>query len=156
MPYFKNDDVNILFIHIPKTGGTSLDCYFSSKFNIPLNTKSLYGFLDAYGAVLNENMKINVSLQHLLYNQIVKYNKIFNINFDTIKIITIVRNPYERSISDLFWFKFISSDSTKEEVFTRDYDDVIREGANEFVRVFAQSNPQRTYLVNRTAFEIGK
>ena len=43
---------------------------------------------------------------------------------------------------------------TKEEVFTRDYDDVIREGANEFVRVFTQSNPQRTYLVNRTAFEI--
>jgi len=45
---------------------------------------------------------------------------------------------------------------TKEEVFTRDYDDVIREGANEFVRVFTQSNPQRTYLVNRTAFEVGK
>jgi hypothetical protein len=45
---------------------------------------------------------------------------------------------------------------TKEEVYTRDYDDVIREGANEFIRVFTQSNPQRTYLVNRTAFEIGK
>ena len=45
---------------------------------------------------------------------------------------------------------------TKEEVWTRDYDDVIREGANEFIRVFTQSNPQRTYLVNRTAFEVGK
>ena len=45
---------------------------------------------------------------------------------------------------------------TKEEVYTRDYDDVIKEGSNEFVRVFTQSNPQRTYLVNRAAFEIGK
>lgn len=45
---------------------------------------------------------------------------------------------------------------TKEEVYTRDYDDVIKEGANEFIRVFTQSNPQRTYLVNRTAFEIAK
>jgi len=45
---------------------------------------------------------------------------------------------------------------TKEEVYTRDYDDVIREGSNEFVRVFNQSNPQRTYLVNRHAFEIVK
>ena len=45
---------------------------------------------------------------------------------------------------------------TKEEVYTRDYDDVIREGANEFVRVFTQSNPQRTYLVNRTAFSVAK
>ena len=45
---------------------------------------------------------------------------------------------------------------TKEEVYTRDYDDVIREGSNEFIKVFNQSNPQRTYLVNRTAFAIAK
>jgi hypothetical protein len=45
---------------------------------------------------------------------------------------------------------------TKEEVYTRNYDDVIREGANEFVRVFTQSNPQRTYLVNRQAYDIVK
>jgi hypothetical protein len=45
---------------------------------------------------------------------------------------------------------------TKEEVWTRNYEDVIREGSNEFIRVFTQSNPQRTYLVNRTAFEVAK
>jgi hypothetical protein len=45
---------------------------------------------------------------------------------------------------------------TKEEVYTRDYDNVIREGGNEFIKVFNQSNPQRTYLVNRTAFVIAK
>lgn len=45
---------------------------------------------------------------------------------------------------------------TKEEVYTRDYDDVIKEGANEFIRVFNQSNPNRTFLVNRTAFVIAK
>ena len=45
---------------------------------------------------------------------------------------------------------------TKEEVYTRDYDDVIREGSNEFIKVFNQNNPNRTYLVNRTAFAIAK
>jgi hypothetical protein len=45
---------------------------------------------------------------------------------------------------------------TKEEVYTRDYNDVIKEGSNEFIKVFNQSNPQRTYLVNRTAFSIAK
>ena len=45
---------------------------------------------------------------------------------------------------------------TKEEVYTRDYNDVIKEGTNEFIKVFNQNNPQRTYLVNRTAFEVAK
>jgi hypothetical protein len=45
---------------------------------------------------------------------------------------------------------------TKEEVYTRDYDNVIKEGANEFIKVFNQNNPQRTYLVNRTAFVVAK
>ena len=121
MPYFKNDDINVLFIHIPKTGGTSLEFYFSSKFNIPLNNKSLFLFIEDE-RLLNENMKINSSLQHITYNQIVEYSKIFHINFDNIKIITIVRNPYERIMSDLFFFKLITIDATKETVF-----DIIKE-----------------------------
>ena len=116
MPYFKNKDVNILFIHIPKTGGTSLELYFSSKFNIPLNNKSLYLFIEDE-LLLNEQLKINSSLQHITYNQIVEYSNIFNINFDNINIITIVRNPYERIISDLFFFKLMTIDNTCEEVF---------------------------------------
>ena len=115
MPYFKNNDVNVLFIHIPKTGGSSMELYFSSKFNIPLNNKSLYLFIEDE-VLLNENMKINSSLHHITYNQIVEYSKIFNINFDNIKIITVVRNPYERIISDLFYYKLITIDTTKETV----------------------------------------
>lgn len=65
------------------------------------------------------NMQINSSLQHITYNQIVKYSKLFNINFDNIKIITIVRNPYERIMSDLFFFKLITIDATKETVFNK-------------------------------------
>jgi hypothetical protein len=30
MPYFKNNDINLLFIHIPKTEGTIIE-----KYNIP-------------------------------------------------------------------------------------------------------------------------
>lgn len=45
---------------------------------------------------------------------------------------------------------------TKEEVYTRDYNDVTKDGLNEFIKVYNQSNPQRTYLVNRTAFEVAK
>ena len=116
MPYFKNDYINVLFIHIPKTGGSSLDLYFSSKFNIPLNSKSLFTFNEDQ-QLLNENIQINSTLQHITYNQIVKYSTLFNINFDNIKIITIVRNPYERIMSDFFYYGLITIDTTKETVF---------------------------------------
>jgi hypothetical protein len=116
MPYFKNDDINLLFIHIPKTGGTSLEFYFNKKFNIPLNNDCLFYFIKDE-RLLDYNIVINSSLQHLTYNQIIKYNKEFNIDFNNMKIITIVRNPYERIISDLFFFLKINIDTTKEEVF---------------------------------------
>jgi hypothetical protein len=128
MPYFKNNDINILFIHIPKTGGTSVDYYFSSKFNIILNEDSLFSTFSEEEKLNNINNNINIksNLQHITYTEIIEYNNIFNIDFDNIKIITIVRNPYERIISDLFWFSKINLDisfskinldSTKEEVF---------------------------------------
>jgi hypothetical protein len=116
MPYFKNNDINILFIHIPKTGGTSLEIYFSSKFNIPLDYKSLYMFLDEETKIKN-NIIINSNLQHITYKIILKYKNEFGIDFNNIKIITIIRNPYERIISDLFYLHKININSSKEEVF---------------------------------------
>jgi len=116
MPYFKNDNINILFIHIPKTGGTSVEYYFSIKYNILLNNECLCSYIPNE-TKLNENIIINSSLQHMTYQQLITYNKeFFNIDFNNIKIITIVRNPYERIISDLFYFLIINADTSKEEV----------------------------------------
>jgi len=141
MPYYKNDDINLLFIHIPKTGGTSLELYFKEKFSIPMNNDCLYKFIEDE-QLLNYNMVINSSLQHLTYNQIVKYNKEFNIDFNNLKIITIVRNPYERIISDLFFLSKINIDTTKEEVV-----DII----NHYVEADNYDNhniPQHIFITN--------
>lgn len=114
MPYFRNSEINILFIHIPKTGGSSLEHYFCNKYNIKLDNTSLCFFLDS------ENQKsknINSSLQHMTYQTIMMHKEYFNINMDNIKMISIVRNPYARIISDLFWSRKIKLTSTKEEVY---------------------------------------
>jgi hypothetical protein len=96
MPYFKNNKINLLFIHIPKTGGSSLEKYFSVKFNIPLNKKSLMSTEDIRDYI--DKPEINSSLQHMTYETIIKYNHFFKINFDNIEILTIVRNPAFSSV----------------------------------------------------------
>jgi hypothetical protein len=114
MPYFRNKEVNLLYIHIPKTGGTSLEKYFSCKFKIKLDTKSLFMFLDKESA---KRLNIQSSLQHITYETIKKHAKELGVDFKNIKVITSVRNPYERAVSDLFHFKLISKTTSKEDVF---------------------------------------
>jgi hypothetical protein len=116
MPYFKNNNINLLLIHIPKTGGTSLELYFSHKFNIELNNKSLFLFLEEETKLKN-NIVLNSSMQHMTYLTILKYKNEFNIDFNNLKTITIVRNPYERIISDLLFYDICDINSSKEEIF---------------------------------------
>ncbi len=116
MPYFKNNDVNILQIHIPKTGGSSMEKYFSSKYKIVLNNKSLYDMCHE-NRQKQHNIILKSSMQHMTYRLILKYKKVFNIDFSNIKIITSVRNPYERIISDLFFLQKITINNSEKEVF---------------------------------------
>lgn len=105
MPYFK--DNNLLLIHIPKTGGTSLESYFYNKFKIKMNHDSLFG--------INPIIS-NISLQHLTYVDIMKNKDVLDID-DNPKIISIVRNPYDRIVSDLFYFGFIKPNTNMNNVY---------------------------------------
>jgi hypothetical protein len=110
MPYYK--DLNLLFIHIPKTGGTSLEQYLKKK-----NTQTLYS-TGLYNHILYEKFKLISSLQHLTYKKICKYKNTLEVDFnEDLKIITIVRNPYDRIISDLFYFDLIKENTTSDEVY---------------------------------------
>lgn len=106
MPYFINN--NILFIHIPKTGGSSVEKYFSKKFNIQLSTANLYSELE----ILNGH-----SYQHCTYSEIYLNKSLFNVYFnEEMLIFAVVRNPYERIISELFYQKLIKKKTNPEQV----------------------------------------
>jgi hypothetical protein len=113
MPYFLNNNTNILFIHIPKNAGTSIEFYLSKKHNILLNEKSLYMFTEQN--ITDFDNKI--SLQHQTLSTYIKYKDDFNINFNNIFIFCVVRNPYTRLISDLFFYNLITNKSTQNEVY---------------------------------------
>ena len=114
MPYY--EDNNLLFIHIPKTGGTSLEDYLKQKYK-----QTLYS---GYGnKILPESTLQKISLQHQTFCTIFKYRKILHVHFNKeLKIITIVRNPYDRIISDLLHFHLIKRNDNPTNVFNKMYD----------------------------------
>jgi hypothetical protein len=111
MPYYK--EINTLFIHIPKTGGTSLEEYLNRN-----SSQTLFS-LNTINNILFEKYNINtVSLQHLTYKEIYEYKGMLNVDFNEhLKIITIVRDPYDRIISDLFYFHLINENNSSNDVY---------------------------------------
>lgn len=75
----------VLFIHIPKCGGTSVKKFFKMR---------------------REQM---MALIHLTPQQLVDY---LGPTHEYLKFykFTVIRNPYERVVSDFFWFKFKFND----------------------------------------------
>jgi hypothetical protein len=101
MPYYNNNyDMNILFIHIPKTGGSNIEQNLKKKCEQTLFSQWKNDILPSpYD---------KIALQHQTYMTLYNYKDKLNINFENIKIFSVVRNPYDRVISDLFWFKLIN------------------------------------------------
>lgn len=58
-----------------------------------------------------------ISLQHKTLRTLLKYKDFFNIETNNLFIFCVVRNSYQRIISDLFWFKLINAETLKDEVF---------------------------------------
>jgi hypothetical protein len=106
MPYYK--DPNLLFIHIPKTGGTVIENQLKYIYK-----ESLFGL----NISLLDPPYNKIYLQHQYYTTLYQFKNKLNINFDNIKIFSVVRNPYDRVISDLFWWRIIKKNFTSNQVY---------------------------------------
>jgi hypothetical protein len=106
MPYYK--EKNLLFIHIPKTGGTMIEKAIKNNQTLYTNHKGNKLLVSPYN---------KTSLQHQFYTTIYQFRDKLKVDFDNIKVFTIVRNPYNRIISDLFWNRLIKINFTSDEVY---------------------------------------
>lgn len=108
MPYYKKK--NLLFIHIPKTGGSFIEKQIKKICHQTLYSSERKNNLLDYPYN-------NASLQHQFFRTLYKFRNRLNINFNKIKVFTVVRNPYDRLVSDLFWFKKIEKNFTPDQVY---------------------------------------
>lgn len=109
MPYYKQK--NVLFVHIPKTGGTAIENAIGQHYE---QTVFSYGWHDQL-----DSPYCYVSLQHQFYQTLVANQMRLGIQMDqpAFRVFAVVRNPYDRLISDLFWFGLIQFDTPPEKVF---------------------------------------
>lgn len=103
MPIFHNSE--IIFIHIPKTAGSSVEHQLMIKYETPLNEDSFVGFL-------GEN-QMNHSLQHCTYKEIENIFEKRSHDIKNYSIFTVVRNPYDRMKSEYFYRLNIFDDKYK-------------------------------------------
>ena len=117
MPYYRKKDTNILYLHIPKTGGMSVQTYFSKRYGIKFGPTSLSDVISQRVQTLN-NLEINPCLKHITYSDVMRYKTYFQVETKNLTVFATVRNPYDRAISDLFYWNKINVQTTKEEVYT--------------------------------------
>jgi hypothetical protein len=110
MVYHKNS--KLLFIHIPKTGGSVIESQLKLACGHSVNWRG-----GPYNNVLLDFPYNLISPQHQFYTTIYKFKDKLDVDFDNIKIFSVVRNPYDRIISDLFYLKLINKDFTAGQVY---------------------------------------
>lgn len=92
-----NSDLKICFVHIPKTGGTTIESIIP---NILPNKE--IGINPWDNQTENKQYLFGKNLQHLSINNIISQNPdVISHNFC---IFTVVRNPYDRIVSMISWF----------------------------------------------------
>ncbi|MBA3705725.1 MAG: sulfotransferase family 2 domain-containing protein, partial [Bacteroidetes bacterium] len=97
-----NHKYEIIFIHIPKTGGTSIESFFEmtqpDNFCFYRWDKDQIGFLEEHKGLSNSE-KMNYEPQHypleVLKDLVKGYNNYFKFSF--------TRNPYTKLLSEYYW-----------------------------------------------------
>lgn len=97
MPLLSKNNKKIWFLHIPKTGGRNLysqlkDCQVDiSKIQLDPKSNKFTKMYDNF---------CKVSYQHLDYTELVN---LFDSEFTSVEKITIIRNPWDRFLSEYFF-----------------------------------------------------
>ncbi|MDB2591999.1 sulfotransferase family protein [Candidatus Pelagibacter bacterium] len=133
---------NIVFIHIPKTGGTSIIDELENKIGLQLLKKT--------SQILNFTNKGPISFSHNSYLNLLHFGIVNNNFHNSSYKFCIVRNPYHRTISLFNYFKDIKIIDKNIE-FEKFLDEVYLKrppiGIYNHIGI-SQSNPQTDWILD--------
>lgn len=92
----------IFFIHIPKTGGTSIEHAFKTRGMMRLEESFLYTPWSRF-VKKNRSDRIRCSLQHLTFTELARIAP--SVLSHMKGVFTVVRNPYDRILSEFYYLK---------------------------------------------------
>jgi hypothetical protein len=100
----------IIYIHVPKTGGISVEDFLLKKFNHPRGIFTLTNGVGVLPIHTENRGQSYYPLMHYPLKDIITIGSEFKID-NSWKIFSIVRNPYYKFISELFWFSKTGMDN---------------------------------------------
>ena len=132
-------DISFLFIHIPKTGGTAIEDYFSSLGLTSYYDPKSYRPIRPYH---------RIPLAHLDYEM---SDKLFNL--DVFYSFAIVRNPIQRLISEYRWAiqKSTLPDEVKKYSFSEFIDFAFEEYSKDENFLAGHFKPQRRFVGSKVS-----
>ena len=102
-------DQKIFFHHIPKTGGKAIDDFLFNYYNLPY--KGILYFTEGYlikSAITDKTIHTIFNICHLQYFDLIQLAQDSGIEIDNSwDIFTIVRNPYYRAASAIFFQPYL-------------------------------------------------
>ena len=97
-------EYKLIFIHIPKCGGTSIEVYISNNYKLKYKFCNVLNNIEKNSYILDKKSG-SKALQHLTALEI---RQNFN-DFEKYYKFSVVRNPYDRIISEYHWSRTIKS-----------------------------------------------
>jgi len=85
----------VIFIHIPKCAGSSIEKYFGVK---PFDTK-----IPNYDTLCGWDESLGIHLQHATAKELLENNLISKSTWDSYFKFAFIRNPWDRAVSDYYW-----------------------------------------------------
>jgi len=95
MPFCKKH--KIIFIHIPKCAGSSIEVFFDLQ-----HKSCLYEPKNILSVIL-QNKKVAFAPQHFTIEMVKNYLLMQGVNYEEFLKFTFVRNPYDRMVSEFLW-----------------------------------------------------